>query len=345
MIYRVTIADSGRQFEVSADESILDAALRHGIMLPYGCRNGACGSCAAVLQSGTVSYPGGEPEAQFEPQQALICQARAESDLTIAAREVKPGMDLSVKTYPCRAEHLERLSHDVMLIQLKLPQTERMQFLAGQYIEFILKDGRRRAFSLANSPHQDEFLELHIRHIPGGTFTGHVFDELRDRALMRIEGPFGGFYLREDGNRPILMVGGGTGFAPLKSMLEHLIHTGGQRSVHLFWGVRAQRDLYLDDLPREWQKTYPWFQYTPVLSEPDTDDDAACTSGLVTDAVTSLYPSLDAFDIYMSGPPAMVEAATTLFTDHGALRSRMYSDAFEFAADVTSKIAGNTPGS
>ncbi len=342
MTFKVEITSSGHRFTVSSGEAILDAALRQGIGLPYGCRNGACGSCIATLVSGAVHYPAGEPQALSSPGQVAVCQAHPDSDLVLDVREVSADRDISIKTFPCRAEHLERLSHDVMRVLLKLPQTERMQFLAGQYIEFILKDGRRRAFSIANAPHQDEYLELHIRHIPGGSFTGHVFDEMRDRALLRIEGPLGSFYLREDSPRPVLMMGGGTGIAPLKGMLEHAFYTGFERPIHLFWGVRSRRDLYLDALPRQWEKEHPSFKYTPVLSQPDAGDQWQGETGLVSDAVVAHYPDLGPFDIYMSGPPVMIEAATPQFVAHGALTDHMYSDAFEFASDVLDKIAQAT---
>ncbi len=344
MTFQVKIETSGHEFTVETGESILDAALHHGIGLPYGCRNGACGSCVATLKSGLVSYPDGEPAAlgeQAATDQIVICQARPDSDLVIGVREIEAERDISIKTLPCRAEHLQRLSHDVMLVQLKLPETERLQFLAGQYIEFILRDGRRRAFSIANAPHRDEYLELHIRHVPGGSFTGHVFDEMKDRALLRIEGPLGSFYLREESPRPVLMMAGGTGFAPLKGMLEHAFYIGFERPIHLFWGVRSRRDLYMDELSRQWQQQHPNFKYTAVLSEPAADDGWQGDTGLVTEALMQRYPDLGAFDIYMSGPPAMIEAATPAFVAHGAQPDRMYSDAFEFAQDVLDKIKQN----
>lgn len=338
MAFQVTIQSSGHQFSVESGETILDAALREGIGLPYGCRNGACGSCVASLISGAVRYPGGKPDAYTTADETVICQAHPNSDLVIQVREVEAQRDITVKMLPCRAEHLQRLSHDVMLVQLKLPQTERLQFLAGQYIEFLLKDGRRRAFSIANPPHHDDYLELHIRHVPGGSFTGHVFDQMKDRALLRIEGPFGAFYLREDSPRPVLLIGGGTGMAPLKSILEHAFHIGFDRPVHLFWGVRARRDLYLGDLPREWEQRYPNFSYTAVLSEPADGDRWHGATGQVTEAVIERYPELGSFDIYMSGPPAMIEAATPAFAAHGAQPDHMFSDAFEFARDVLDKL-------
>ncbi len=339
MTFEVEIEPSGHRFAIEPDETLIEAALRQGISLPYGCRNGACGSCVATLLSGEVEYPGDQPEIECEPGQVVICQAHARSNLRLKVREVSADADITIKTLPCRAEHLERLSHDVMQVLLKLPETERLQFLAGQYIEFILKDGRRRAFSIANAPHQDEYLELHIRHIPGGSFTGHVFDEMKDRALLRIEGPLGAFYLREDSDRPILMMAGGTGIAPLKGMIDHAQYIGMERPMHLFWGVGSKRDLYLEEEPQRWMKNNNAFRYTPVLSDPETGDHWQGKTGLVMDALLEACPDLSGYDIYMSGPPAMIEAATPVFARHGASLDHMYSDAFEFARDVLDKIA------
>ncbi|GMQ89165.1 MAG: CDP-6-deoxy-delta-3,4-glucoseen reductase [Gammaproteobacteria bacterium] len=341
MTFQVEIEFSGHRFPVASGETILEAALHHGIGLPYGCRNGTCASCVATLVSGSVHYPGGEPEAlegENTTEKIVICQAHPQSDLVIGVREVQAEKDISIKALPCRAEELKHLSHDVMLVRLKLPETERLQFLSGQYIEFILKDGRRRAFSIANAPHHDEYLEMHIRHVPGGSFTGHVFDEMRDRALLRIEGPLGSFYLREDSQRPVLMMAGGTGFAPLKGMLEHAFYIGLDRPMHLFWGVRSLRDLYMDDMAREWEKQFPNFTYTPVLSEPDQADQWQGATGLVHEILMDRYRDLSEFDIYMSGPPVMIETATPAFVTRGAHLDHMYSDAFEFAKDVLDKI-------
>jgi CDP-4-dehydro-6-deoxyglucose reductase len=341
MTFQVRIENSQHHFTVESGESILDAALHQGIGLPYGCRNGACGSCIATLIAGRIQYPDGEPDALADLDAAdkiVVCQAHPQSDLVISSREVEAGQDITIKSLPCRAEHIKHLSHDVMQVHLKLPETERIQFLAGQYIEFVLKDGRRRAFSIANAPHQDEHLELHIRHIPGGSFTGHVFDEMKDRALLRIEGPLGSFYLREQSPRPLLMMAGGTGFAPLKGMLEHAFYIGFEQPIHLFWGVRSKRDLYMDELPGLWQEQHPNFKYTPVLSEPLAEDQWQHASGLVHETLMTRYLDLSKFDIYMSGPPAMIEAATCAFDAQGAQADHMYSDAFEFASDVLDKI-------
>jgi CDP-4-dehydro-6-deoxyglucose reductase len=233
---------------------------------------------------------------------------------------------------PCRVSRLEHLAPDVIRIYLKVPAAQRLQFLAGQYLNILLKGHAPRAFSIANAPHADEFIELHIRYVEGGYFTDQVFHMLREKALLRFQGPLGTFFLREDTDRPAILVGGGTGFAPLKAMLEHAFEIGLRQPLHLFWGARTRRDLYLDELPRQWARVYGNFRYTPVLSEPGPEDAWTGETGLVTDAVVKQYPDLAPYDIYASGPPVMVQAGHQLFTTHGLDESRFFSDAFEYAA-------------
>jgi CDP-4-dehydro-6-deoxyglucose reductase len=336
MTYQVTIQPSGHTFTARQNESVLDAALRQGIILPYGCRNGACGSCLGAVLSGTVRYPGDPPPALAAVPdaegKALFCQARAASDLVIGAREVEAVQDIEIRTMPCRVARLEQLAPDVIRIYLKIPAAQRLQFLAGQYVNILLKGHTPRAFSIANAPHTDEFIELHIRYVEGGYFTDQVFHQLREKALLRLQGPLGTFFLREDSDRPAILVGGGTGFAPLKGMLEHAFEIGLRQPLHLFWGVRARRDLYLDALPRHWTQVHENFRYTPVLSEPVPEDAWTGETGLVPDAVVKHYPDLTLFDIYASGPPVMVQGGHRLFLGHGLDESRFFSDSFEYAA-------------
>ena len=207
-----------------------------------------------------------------------------------------------------------------------------MQFLAGQYIDVLLKDHAPRAFSIANAPHDDDLIELHIRIVSGGYFSAQVLNQMQEKAMLRIRGPLGTFFLREDSERPAILIGGGTGFAPLKGMLEHAFYTSVNKPLHLFWGVRAKRDLYLNELPEQWLQTHDNFHYTAVLSEPVAGDDWQGETGFVTDSVVKHYPDLSAYDVYMSGPPVMVETGHRLFLKHGLDESRFFSDAFEYAA-------------
>ncbi len=333
MSFQVRIEPSQHHFTVEDGESILDAALRQEIALPYGCRNGQCGSCLATLVQGRVSYPGEMPGAlDDQPESSVLtCQAVPESDLVLRVEEIEEAGQIEVRLMPARVERVERLAHDVIRMYLKLPDEQRLQFLAGQYLDFILEDGRKRAFSIANAPHDDALIELHIRHVPGGEFTDFVFNEMPEKSILRIEAPLGGFYLREDSDRPIIFMGGGTGFAPLKAMIEHAFHVGIDRPMHLYWGVRSERDLYLPDLPKRWAAEHANFSYTPVLSEPDPDWTGR--SGFVHTAVEQDHPDLSGFDLYMSGPPVMINSARESFTGHGLTMDHMYSDAFEYAKD------------
>lgn len=349
MSFRVTIQPSGHSFELDPEEAVLDAALKHGFAFPYGCRNGACGACMGKVISGRVEYPGQRPPVLSENDeaigQAVFCQARACDDLEIEVREIGSSRQIVAKRLPARVESIEQLSDDVVRLQLRLPAAERMQFLAGQYIDILLSDGRRRSFSLANAPHQDDTLELHVRHVPGGSFTDFVFADLKPKSLLRIEGPMGGFCLREDSERPMLMIAGGTGMAPLKGMIEHARAIGLGRPVSLFWGVRNRRDLYMEPMIRQWMAAEPDWRYTAVLSEPGAEDDWQGATGFVHEEVIRQYPDASAFDAYISGPPVMVRACRDALVAAGLDADHIYFDSFDFAEDTQRKIreAGGDP--
>ena len=336
MSFSVTIDSSGHQFEVEDNETILDAAIRQHVGLPYGCRNGRCGACAATLLEGEVKYYGSPPALEEAGEgKCLPCQGFAASDLKIEAREATSAADLEVKMLPCRVHAVEHLSHDVVRLYLKLPETQRLQFLAGQYLDFMLADGRRRAFSIANAPHDDAFIELHIRHVDGGEFTDWVFNQMKERTILRIQAPLGTFVLDEDSPRPMIFMGGGTGLAPLKGQIEQAFESGIERPMHLYWGVRSKRDLYLPDLPVKWAREHANFTFVPVLSEPDEDWQGR--TGWVHDAVVEDFPELSGYDLYMAGPPPMVNAGREAFRAAGMPDGQMHYDAFDYAEDTRDK--------
>jgi CDP-4-dehydro-6-deoxyglucose reductase len=333
MTYTITTEPAGHQFGVEPHETILAAAMRQQIVLPYGCRNGTCGSCTAELTSGRVAYPGGKTEA-LAGQAAgacLTCQAVPQADCTLRVAELEDGTVVTPRILPCRIEAREWLNHDVLRLHLKLPEGQRLQYRAGQYLEIILRDGRRRAFSIANPPHDDALIELHVRRVPGGELTDRLIDQFQDRAILRIQAPLGTFVLRERSTRPLIFVGGGTGFAPIKAMVEHALHVGVDRPMTLYWGARACRDLYLPDLPEQWAGAIPGFRYVPVLSEPDAEWNGR--AGFVHTAVVDDHPDIADYDVYLSGPPVMVEAGRGAFEALGLSMDHMFSDAFEWAAD------------
>ena len=334
-VFDVALEPQGPAFLAGPDESILDAALRQGVALSYGCRNGACGACRGRVIAGRVHLPGGTElrgltEREVQAGWTLLCQARASSDVRIAARA--DGAGDGVRTLPARVASRTRLAHDVMELRLQLPPTERLQYRAGQYVDILLSDGRRRAFSLANCPADDALLVLHIRHVPGGTFSGHVFEDLEERSLLRLQGPLGSFYLRTDSDRPVVLLAGGTGFAPVKAIIENALLAPLRREMHLYWGVRSERDLYMADLPRAWARAHPRLHFVPVLSEPGPDWSGR--TGFVHEAVLADFPDLSGHEVYASGPPPMVTAARELFPEHGLDLERLFFDSFDYAYET-----------
>lgn len=331
---KVTIKNSGHTFDVRPSQTVLQAAIDAGINLPYGCRNGACGSCKAKLISGKVmhnDYQGSAmSDAELAAGNALLCCAMALEDLTIECREVGGLAGIKPRILPARVAKKEQLAHDVVALHLQLPASERLQFKAGQYIEFILKDGKRRAFSIANAQHDAEFLQLHIRVIPGGVFSEYVANELVEKAILRIEAPFGTFFLREDSNKPIILVAGGTGFAPVKGIIEHMLFNNIQRDIILYRGARQVQDLYMHELCEKWAEFTPHLTYIPVISEPQGDTWQGRV-GLVHEAVLADIEDLAGYQAYVCGAPGMCEAAHASFVQQGLLADDFFSDAFTFA--------------
>ena len=343
MAYNVTLRQSGRQFQVEPDEPVLAAALRQGIGLPYGCKNGACGSCKGEVVSGGVEQRSHSSSALSNDEKtrglALFCCASATSDLVIDVREVAGAGDMQVKKLPCRVNALERRADDVMVLKLQLPANERLQYLAGQYIEFILKDGKRRSYSMATAPHEEGPVELHIRHMPGGTFTDHVFSTMKEREILRFEGPLGTFFLREDSDKPIVLLASGTGFAPIKAIVEHALFKEIKRPMTLYWGARRKKDIYMLELAESWTQANPNFEFVPVLSEPDASDAWTGRTGFVHRAVVEDLPDLSGYEVYACGAPVMVEAALRDFTSHHGLPAdAFYADSFTSAADLANAV-------
>jgi len=337
MSYQVTVQPSGRQFTAEADETILDAALRQGLTMPYGCKDGACGACKGHVQSGSVDHGKAQAHALKEEEKAagmtLYCCAKAQSDLSIECRQITSANQIPAKTLPSRIERLEKLAPDVIELHLRLPASERLQFLAGQYIDILLKDGRKRSFSLANAPHDDALLQLHIRHVPGGLFTDQVFSTMKVRDILRFNGPHGSFYLREDSPKPMILLAGGTGFAPIKAIVEHAIAENCQRPMIIYWGARAKVDLYQNALPEKWAAEHTNIRYVPVLSEPAASDAWSGRTGLVHQAVLADFPDLSGYQVYACGAPVMIDAAKRDFMARGLPDEEFFADAFTFSTN------------
>jgi CDP-4-dehydro-6-deoxyglucose reductase len=339
MTFQVTVTPSGRQFSCDADETVLSAALRAGVILPYGCKNGACGSCKGKVTDGTVVHGNHQQRALTADEAAqgmsLFCCAKPQSDLTIEARELVANDEYPVKKMPTRIAKLEKLSDDVMLLALQLPANEKLNYRAGQYIEFLLRDGKRRSYSMANAPHDAEHITLHIRHMPGGLFTDQVFSTLKERDILRFEGPQGTFYLREDSDKPIILLASGTGFAPIKALVEQLIHTKSTRPVALYWGGRRPADLYMDKLCQEWAAQLPGFRYVPVISDAQAEDQWQGRTGFVHQAVMADHADLSGYQVYACGAPVMVDSAKRDFVAQCQLPAdEFYADSFTSEADL-----------
>lgn len=346
MSHTVTLHASGKRFRVDAGETVLEAARRAGLALPYSCLAGVCGSCKATLVEGECVYPRNPPSALNAAErlrhQVLLCQAVPASDLVIAAREVASVADIPRRVFTLKLVDKTLLGDDVARLRLLTVRGERLRRLPGQYLDVLLADGKRRAFSIANAPHDDDTIELHVRRVPGGGFTTSVFDALEPGALLRVEGPLGTFVPREDSERPMLLMAGGTGFAPIKALVEHFLHLGTRRPITLYWGVREAVDLYLRGLPERWAAEVPGFRFVPVISDAEHAD--GLRSGLVHEALLEDYPDLSGFDVYMSGPPTMIDAGRRAFVEAGLPEERLYYDSFDYAPDVIAEILGSRAG-
>ena len=337
-MYTVTLQPSDHKFQVEDGEAVLAAALRQGFVLPYGCRNGACGSCKGRILSGTVDYGVYQPktltDAEKAEGKALFCQAKPLSDLVLEARTVGAAKGIQIKKLPCRVQKMERLADDVMVLHLKLPANEKLNFLAGQYIEFLLKDGGRRSFSMANPPHDAELIQLHVRHVAGGQFTDHVFNKMKERDILRCEGPMGTFFLREESAKPIVFVASGTGFAPIKAVIEHMFHKGIERPMTLYWGGRRPADLYMNELVTTWAAAHAGFKYVPVISDALPEDNWSGRSGFVHCAAMQDFPDLSGYQVYACGVPVMVDSARRDFVSQCRLpEQEFYADSFTTQAD------------
>lgn len=347
---RITLTPSGQEFFVERGETILDAALRAGLNLPHSCKGGHCASCRARIRQGTIEYPSGRPlgllEQEYEEGYALLCQAHAASpEIMIEAREIKPpAPEVILKSLPARIERLQRLAPDVMAVMLRLPAREPFHYVAGQYLDVMLPQNRRRSFSIANPPHDSELIELHIRRVASGEFTQQLFAGMHEKTLLRIEGPLGQLWFREESPRPAILVGGGTGYAPLRAMMRHLLERGDRRPLHFYWGAQSRIDLYEDALVREWTTRFPNLIYTPVLSHAKPEDTWAGRQGWVHEAVLQDHADLRRFDVYASGPPVMIEAIRREFFARGLPPEQLFFDSFDFAPDAVAKInAANEP--
>ena len=342
MSFQITVEPSGRTFSADSSETLLAAGIRQGIGLPYGCKDGACGSCKCKKISGTVVHREHQAKALSAEEEAqgliLTCCSTAQSDLVLESRQVTEAGSFPIKKMPVRVVSLEKKSHDVMSIIMQLPATDVMQFHAGQYVEFLLRDGSRRSYSMGNAPHTLDpaapKVELHIRHMPGGKFTDVVFSTMKEKDILRIEGPYGSFYLREDSQAPMILLASGTGFAPIKALIEHMQHKGITRPATLYWGGRRPSDLYMNDWVEEHVKAMPNLTYIPVVSDALAEDAWLGRTGFVHQAVLQDHPDLSGFQVYACGAPIVVDSARADYLGKAGLpEEAFFADSFTTEAD------------
>jgi len=341
MTFQITVQPSGRQFSTEPDEAMLAAGIRQGIGLPYGCKDGACGSCKCKLVSGSVVHGPHQSKALSAEEEAsgyvLTCCGVAHSDVVLESRQVTEAGAFPIKKMPVRVNSLERASHDVIVLRLQLPASDVFQYHAGQYVEFLLRDGDRRSYSMANAPHLQATqpgLELHLRHMPGGKFTDHVFSAMKEKDILRIEGPYGSFFLREESDKPILFLASGTGFAPIKAVIEHMLHKGITRPATLYWGGRRPADLYQDAWVQARLAEMPNLRYVPVVSDALPEDAWTGRTGFVHQAVLQDFPDLSGHEVYACGAPIVVESAHRDYVAKAGLPDEcFFADSFTSALD------------
>jgi len=339
MTFQITVEPSGHQFSCEAGETVLSAAIRAGVGLPYSCKSGACSSCKGKLVSGSVQHKPYQARSLTDEEAAqgysLLCCAVPQGDLVVQAREVAGSSDYPIKKMPSRVTTIEKVAPDVVVLTLQLPASERLNYRAGQYIEIMLRDNKRRSYSMASAPAEGGPVSLHIRHMPGGLFTDQVFGTMKERDILRFEGPMGTFFLREDSDKPVVLLASGTGFAPLKAIIEHMINEKSPRPITLYWGARRPHDLYMDALCRQWAADLPQFTYVPVVSNALEEDQWQGRTGFVHQAVMADLPDMAAYQVYACGAPVVVESANRDFVSLCNLPAQeFYADAFTSEADL-----------
>jgi CDP-4-dehydro-6-deoxyglucose reductase len=346
MSFNVTVLPSGRSFTANTDEALLTAAIRQGIGLPYGCKDGACGSCKCKKLEGTVTHGPHQLKALSHEEEAsgfiLTCCGVAHSDLVLESRQVTDESAFPIKKIPTRVSTMARASHDMMVIRLQLPASDVFKYHAGQYVEFLLAGGDRRSYSMANAPHtqtDNPGLELHIRHMPGGKFTEHVFGAMKEKDILRIEGPYGSFFLREDSDKPMVLLASGSGFAPIKALIEHMQYKRITRPAVLYWGGRRPVDLYMNDWVQAKLAEMPHLRYVPVISNALPEDAWAGRTGFVHQAVLEDFPDLSGHQVYACGAPIVVDSARTDYALAGLPEEEFFADSFTTEADKAKALA------
>jgi len=329
--FKIQIEGSDVAFDCAATENLLDAAMRQGIDMPYSCRKGVCGNCKGRVMQGQLvaGTQGGSHEAGIQqPDEHLFCRAQPASDLSIAPKAWHRVDPSARKTLQAKVFKKIQLASDVTQLQLRFPAGVRVKFKAGQYLQLLLPDGQRRSYSMANAPYESDAVQLHIRHLPQGHFSDGILKNLQVGDLLKLELPHGDFYLREDSERPMLMVAGGTGFAPIKSIIDHIVRQKLQRTVHVYWGARTQEGMYALDVLARWAQQWPNLVVHSVLSDASDDGTWRGRVGFVHESVAADFQDLSGWDVYACGGLPMVNALREVCAQRGLPEAHFYSDAF-----------------
>lgn len=340
MSFEVTLAPSGRQFVVAEGQTVLKASHDAGIAIPYSCRAGACRTCRGRVLEGQVNHGHVHP-AYLTPEEraqgyTLLCQAQPLSSVVIEIAELDVMASIRTRVTPGRVVELRRAAPDVTILRIRLPMNENMVFLAGQYVEILMANGERRAYSIASAPSVDGVIsiELHVRHTPGGLFTDHVFNRMQLNDLLTLEAPLGTFFLREDSEKNIVLLASGTGFAPIKSILQYVAQKRIDRPVVLYWGGRTRADLYEMSWIEQYIAENSKFRFVPVLSDATAACDWSGRTGFVHQAVIDDFPDLSGHQVYACGAPVVIESAKRDFPSLCDLSlSEFFADSFLDAGD------------
>lgn len=352
MSFAVRIEGSDVAFACDDGQTLVDAALAAGVELPYSCRKGVCGNCAGRVMAGDVQpLPGAALRNEHCGEGALLlCRATPTSDVRIAPTSWRRVDHFAPRRVAAKVYRVARACSDVSIVYLRLPAGTRVKFRAGQYLQVLLEDGQRRSYSMANPPHENDSLVLHVRHLEGGLFSGRVA-ALQAGDVLNVEAPLGSFSLHDEDTGPLLFVAGGTGFAPVKAMLDDIVKRAIQRPATLLWGVRRAEHLYAMAAVERWQKLLPGFRFQAVLSDApappgDTITDtitaaitgaitgatAGTATGLVHQAIAALCPSLAGHTLYCCGAPPMVAAVRTTALALGLAPAHFHCDVFVTSA-------------
>jgi propane monooxygenase reductase subunit len=341
MPYTITLLPFEKQFTCNDDETILQAAIRQGFNLRYGCKHGGCGMCKALVVEGEVDNSGASSFAlmDFERQQgfSLLCSAYPESDVTIELwdyDEVELCSGVAVQNFVAEVESIVHLTHDIRGIHLRLIEPATLTFKAGQYVDLLVPGTNEwRSYSMANPPSRSGEVEIMVKLMAGGLFSSYVEHQLKQGERLTLQGPYGNFYLR-DTDREALLIAGGSGMAPILSLLRDMAEKKASRTVTYFYGARARRDLFHLDELYDFEHHLPSFRFIPALSELLPDDAWDGEQGLITEVVKRLVSSGRGKEAYMCGPTAMIDAALVTLARLGLKESDMFYDKFVTKADT-----------